>query len=120
MWSFAAEVPPRVQRLLKLCRSDANDDSDTLMTELLHEMGLSPVNSIAESEDHSSEDKASADSCREVIAAKAESSTNPKDNSSNILNDVWNGETVLHVAAAGGKSSLIPILLLHGTNPTIK
>lgn len=120
MWSFAAEVPPHVQRLLKLCRSDANDDSDTLMTELLREIGFSPINIVAESEVQSSKDKASADSCCEVIAAEAESSTNPKDNSSSILNDVWNGETVLHVAAAGGKSSLIPILLLHGANPAIK
>ena len=121
LWSFAAEIPVLVLKLLKLCRSDASDDCAVVMTELLCEMRLSPINNIAESEQpmavQSSEDKTAVDNGCEVIAAGAEIL---KDNSSSILNGMWNGETVLHVAAASGKSSLIPILLLHGANPTIK
>lgn len=36
------------------------------------------------------------------------------------LNALWNGATVLHTAASKGCSSLIPILLLYGADPTIK
>ena len=46
--------------------------------------------------------------------------TDSKEESVNILNEVWNGDTALHVAAMSGNTSLIPILLLHGANPAIK
>lgn len=36
------------------------------------------------------------------------------------LNTLWNGDSVLHTAAASGSSSLIPILMLYGATPTIK
>lgn len=36
------------------------------------------------------------------------------------LNVTWNGDTVLHTAAASGCSNLIPILMLYGCDPTIK
>lgn len=37
-----------------------------------------------------------------------------------LLNTTWNGDTLLHVAAANGCSSLIPILMLYGADPVIR
>ncbi len=37
-----------------------------------------------------------------------------------LLNSVWNGDTVLHMASAQGCSSLVPVLMLYGADPSIK
>ena len=36
------------------------------------------------------------------------------------LNKLWNGETVLHMAASNGCTNLISVLLLYGANPGIR
>lgn len=86
------------------------------MTQLLQEMGISPITNAK------TEDSLTVQSSEGITAAavsQREEEEVPA-NLRNPLNEVWNGETVLHVAAACGTASLIPILLLHGADPTIK
>lgn len=109
MITLTAEVPASVQNLLKLCKSEGKDDCDTAMTQLLGEMGISPI-TIEDSSPVSITAAAVSQGEEEEVPA----------NLKNPLNEVWNGETVLHIAAASGNASLIPILLLHGADPTIK
>ena len=110
MITLTAEVPASVQNLLKLCKSEGKDDCDTAMTQLLGEMGISPI-TIEDS---------SPVSIAAAAVNQGEEEEVPAANLKNPLNEVWNGETVLHIAAASGNASLIPILLLHGADPTIK
>ena len=89
-----------------------------MTTELLQEMGVSPITSTS-IEDiraavQSSEGKTAA------AISQIEDEEDVPTNHKNLLNEVWNGETVLHVAAANGNERIIPILLLHGANPAIK
>lgn len=44
----------------------------------------------------------------------------PNEESLRHLNTTWNGDTVLHVAALNGHLSLIPILMEHGADPTVR
>lgn len=126
--SFSAllEIPSTVQQLLKLCAGEGSDDHEEALTQLLHGISLSPAatNTIVESEQ-----KTQAQSSEAVATGGAEAEGEMKeeipvnqkeDPLCRVLSDTWNGETVLHVAAASGSSNLIPILLLHGANPSIK
>ncbi len=105
-----------IQALLKLCKSESKDDCDTVVTQLLQEMGVSPITNAK------TEVSLVAQSSEGITASAAsqEEDEEAPTNLRNPLNEVWNGETVLHVAAASGNASLIPILLLHGADPTIK
>ena len=117
---IAAVIPAPVQKLLKLCKSESSDDCEVAVTELLHEIGLCPVNRTSEETlaVQPAENQVAAVNNHEVVGEEV--SACPKESASSVLNDIWNGETILHVAAASGKSSLIPILLLHGADPAIK
>lgn len=78
------------------CRQDV-DASDTItVTSVLEGAGLRPIDqpSVGEGSDQSA-----------VLEQ---------------LNSLWNGETVLHVAAANGCSLLVPILMHYGANPVVK
>ena len=48
------------------------------------------------------------------------SSTSSEEEPLKVLNAMWNGNTVLHVAAEHAHTSLIPILMEHGADPAIK
>ena len=98
-------VPGFVQNLLAEC-VDGGDDDDvssgahvTAVTEILEGVGLSrlDVQSHAECSDVSGETQ-----------------------HLQWLNSVWNGDTVLHTAAACGCSSLIPVLMRYGADPVVK
>lgn len=46
---------------------------------------------------------------------------NPKDkNSLNQLNGLWEGESLLHMAAYSGHPDLVSLLLLYGADPSLK
>ena len=112
---YIADIPASIQSLLKLCKSECKDDCDTEMTQLLGEMGLSPITNPTR------EDPLKVQSVSVTAAAVSqEEEEEVPTNLRNPLNEVWNGETVLHVTAASGNASLIPILLLHGADPAIK
>ena len=113
---YTVDIPASVQSLLKLCKSECKDDCDTAMTQLLGEMGISPITNPM------TEDPLKVQSSVSMTAAAVsqEEEEEAPANLRNPLNEVWNGETVLHVAAASGNASLIPILLLHGADPAIK
>ena len=87
------------------------------MMQLLHEMGISPITN-PKTEDPLKVQQSSISMTSAAVSQEDEEEAPA--NLRNPLNEVWNGETVLHVAAAGGKASLIPILLLHGADPAIK
>ena len=76
-------------------------------------MEISPITSAETANSSTVQSSEGATEAAAVSQKEEEVPANP-------LNEVWNGETVLHVAAASGNASLIPILLLHGANPTIK
>lgn len=126
-------MPAAVQKLMKLCRQESGEDSDAVVAELLCEMGIQSLFTYKESKCLSNKVRCLEESATAAVADdsrregeketeedKIVSATSSNDEPVNLLNGVWNEETVLHVAAASGNSSLIPILLLHGANPTIK
>lgn len=117
---FIVELPATIQQLMKLCGSGNDPESDALlMTELFQEMGISPITDTG-SADLLPIQPAEGTAAISHEVEKEEAVSTNLNGASNLLNGVWNGETVLHVASATGNSSLIPILLLHGANPTIK
>jgi ankyrin repeat protein len=106
--------------MLKLCKSELDkDDCDTAMTQLLGEMGISPITTPGTTEDTLIATSSGGITAAAAVSQEEEDEETPA-NLRNTLNEVWNGETVLHVAAASGNASLIPILLLHGADPAIK
>ena len=109
-----ADIPASVQSLLRLCKIEGKDNCDTVMTQLLGEMGISPITNPK------TEDVLMVQSSEAAAINQEEGDEEAPANPRNPLNELWNGETVLHVAAASGNASLIPILLLHGADPAIK
>ena len=97
-----------------MCKSEGKDDCYTLVTQLLREMGISPITNPK------TEDVLMVQSSEAAAINQEERDEEAPANLRNPLNEMWNGETVLHIAAASGNASLIPILLLHGANPAIK
>jgi hypothetical protein len=101
-------MPDFVQQLLEACRGvtqDATGDhvtqdtgsqsSKDRITDLLEGVGLRPINEM----------KTEPSAGDEIL---------------NHLNALWNGTTVLHVAAEKGCSNLIPILMLYGADPAVR
>ena len=98
---FSFLVPEFIQQLFAACDGshDTTQDHVTNVTAILEEAGLSSL-----------------------VLHPPEDSNIPAPLVENLklLNLVWNGTTVLHAASEQGCSSLIPILMLHGADPTIK
>ena len=91
------------------------------MTELLREMRISPITSTEIENSPTVQCEAAAGEGHKYEQEdEGKISASSKEEPFNVLNEVWNGDTALHIAAASGNTSLIPILLLHGANPTIK
>ena len=113
---ITANLPASIQTLLKLCK-EGGEDCDTMTTELLQEMGVSPITSTG-IEDTPAPVQSSGGNSAAAVGQKDEEEV--PTNHKNPLNEIWHGETVLHIAAASGNERIIPILLLHGANPAIK
>lgn len=99
------QIPQFIQELLSACMSqDDADTSDsdhvTAVMSALKGAGLQPI-STADSSD-------------------VDDTPQPHPQQLQLLNSKWNGDTVLHTAAANGHSSLIPILMEHGSDPALK
>ena len=93
--SPSSAIPSEIQELIKVCR-EGNVDT---LTELLAGIGLEPIHTIPENE-HSS----------------CPSSSTPPD----VLNSLYGGQTVLHVASGCGQDDSVRLLLQYGANPATR
>lgn len=94
----APQVPEFVQQLLLTLADDSGSDVAghvTTVTDILKGVGLAPISEVSPEHDKTGE----------ILKQ---------------FNMEWNGDTVLHVASAKGRPSLVPILLLYGADPTTK
>ena len=131
------EVPLFIQQLVSACEDDdvaspedvvavlkgaglkdvgvALVSSDDVVETILERAGLGDSGAVLEGA--GLEVKGSAD----MEGAEVKVKSSAADHSAlEQLNKTWNGDTVLHTASINGCSSLIPILLQYGANPTVK
>ena len=90
------QIPEFIQQLLMLLDDSDVPDHVTTVTDILKGVGLTPIGEVSPEQD---------DKTGEILKQ---------------FNLEWNGDTVLHIASAKGRPSLIPILLLYGADPTTK
>ena len=107
--------PDVVQKLLKICCDPV--DNVELLTEQLHSLHLHPLPDHSHTMSHKETLHVSTTEEDTIVSQDLEASNpSPLD----MLNSLWGGMTLLHLAAATGNVAIVSSLLLYGADPVVK